>query len=1349
MTKKAKSSIRKYSLAMVLVMLMLVTCMGAAASADDQVLSVTYLRREWNRTEVDTTSVTEEIPVVPSDGSMTGGKYFLNRDVTVNDRVLLTGSTELILGDGYTLDVEGLYIPAGSTLTIYGQAAGTGKIYSHPSGGAAIGGYSGHGNGNIVIHGGTIEANGYDHCAGIGSNDGLTGGAITIYGGTITAIGGSDGAAIGGGRNCDGGTITIYGGDITANGPTDSYCPANGAGIGGGDCGDGGTITIYGGTITTYSRDGAGIGGGDERSGGTITIHGGTITSTKVNQGQGARIGGGCDAAPGTIVINDGNITTVGGTGAGIGGGKGNTSGGSVTVNGGVINASGSYGIGSGEGGADVAITLDYTEATRDTISITAASFGGTVTLNQPFQNWDGVRLHPPGTADKTYMINSPLIAWDRNISSWARLQFAIDVAEDGSTISLTENIIAKESYYDKTLLVPESKSITIDLCGFKVDRNPSIAGVDLDGCVIINKGTLTITDSKGNGEIIGGSNINYGAYNNTTKHNGGGIYNSGTLTLNGGTISGNDCIGWGGGVYLADGAVLNLNGGTIASNQCGSECNGGGIHVSEGATLNVSGNPVVSGNKKGSTVNNVNLANGALIQVTDTLADTASIGISVSNAPTSGSPRVLTGGLSGKAAAENFISDKEEYGVGLNADGEAQLCTFHSVTIASDIENGSVNADRNPANYIQGSTVTLTVQSDEDYVISALTVKYGNEDVACTKGEANTYTFIMPAADVTVSAVFSKQLHSVVIDTGIQNGTVTTDPAAAVEGTTVTLSVSPAKDYILNGLTVKNGNQDVAYLEGENDTYTFTMPAAEVTVTATFVRIYGITVNTTHGTMQSDKESAAAGELVKLTPLAENGYRFVDGSIDVRDETGAPVTVSSDNTFIMPASAVTVTAQFEGLPNQLTAWLTGSQYGSYTVSVNGQELTLSEDGSQEFTGVRTGDMITIAFSPKENGCIDEFYLEDAASHMYSRKGYIRDYTDTFSMPAGNTSIVTKFAYSNSVETVNYVDENGTEYFVQAFVLTGEEKKEYHSTSSGFYYFVSLGADSGSAPVWYVVDRNVSYSRSDSFKLNLELKGDVRMIVSDGATLSVEGEIADGTLSVYGQTHGTGRLEAGSVISRSGAVNVYGGELSTGSILISDEKSLIIKNGKLTVTGNVSCGHLDISGGVTSIGGQAAAKTITLGCGDLDDSITIGAYDSDSISVAEGQTLRGDNGTDYSGTLGSSSAAGQTLRLTQFFTVFDTAEFTLPAQLIRVEDSAFEGLDVKSVYIPDCCTSIGIYAFKGCTNLIRIRIPAGCTVGADAFVECEKVYIFGSVGSSAEYYCRNHSNCVFVAETQN
>ena len=380
---------------------------------------IRYIERSWSGDQVVSKERVHSTTPFPKSKSVPGGWYYLNQNVEVDGLVSLGGDTNLILGDGFTLDVEGLYIPQGSTLTIYAQSDGenAGKIISEPDSGAAIGATSdGHPGGTIVIHGGNIEAKGHANCAGIGSNAGngttspitiyggtitakggvngagigggedCDGGEITIYGGTVTALGGEDGAGIGGGEDGAGGTITIYGGTIYAN---DEDCEEDNAGIGGGLNGAGGTITINGGTIICYSRDGAGIGGGDNGAGGDITINGGTITSNKVNQGQGARIGGGCDGAPGTIVINDGNITTTGGSGAGIGGGKGNKSGGSVVINGGIINASGSYGIGSGEDGADVDITLNYTDDTKRSISITASSYGGTVTLAKPFKSGD------------------------------------------------------------------------------------------------------------------------------------------------------------------------------------------------------------------------------------------------------------------------------------------------------------------------------------------------------------------------------------------------------------------------------------------------------------------------------------------------------------------------------------------------------------------------------------------------------------------------------------------------------------------------------------------------------------------------------------------------------------------------------------------------------------------------------------------------------------------------------------------------------------------------------------------------------------------------------------------------
>ena len=129
------------------------------ASADGEISDVSYVDHVWNGSAIVTEAKTHDAVPVPSDGNMTSGWYYLNSDVVVNGRIeTITGDVNLILGDGCTLNVKGLYVPAGKTLTVYGQIAGTGKIYSHPEknqGGAGIGGYKDHDNGNIVIHGGT------------------------------------------------------------------------------------------------------------------------------------------------------------------------------------------------------------------------------------------------------------------------------------------------------------------------------------------------------------------------------------------------------------------------------------------------------------------------------------------------------------------------------------------------------------------------------------------------------------------------------------------------------------------------------------------------------------------------------------------------------------------------------------------------------------------------------------------------------------------------------------------------------------------------------------------------------------------------------------------------------------------------------------------------------------------------------------------------------------------------------------------------------------------------------------------------------------------------------------------
>ena len=121
--------------------------------------------------------------------------------------------------------IGGGQFQSGGTITING-----GSITANSNGyGAGIGGGSGSGGGTITINGGTVDANGGDNAAGIGGGEGKTGGNITISGGTVTATGGSNGAGIGGDNGGDNGTFStgedghavIFASSISDNTPDD------------------------------------------------------------------------------------------------------------------------------------------------------------------------------------------------------------------------------------------------------------------------------------------------------------------------------------------------------------------------------------------------------------------------------------------------------------------------------------------------------------------------------------------------------------------------------------------------------------------------------------------------------------------------------------------------------------------------------------------------------------------------------------------------------------------------------------------------------------------------------------------------------------------------------------------------------------------------------------------------------------------------------------------------------------------------------------------------------------------------------------------------------------------------
>ncbi len=1281
--------------------------------------TVSFVKCSWDGSQVVSEDASEQASPVPSDGNMTGGWYYLNSNVTVNGRISLTGDTNLILGDGCKLEVKGLYIPQGKTLTIYGQTNGTGKLVSKPSGGAAIGGYSGHDNGNIVIHGGTIEAKGYDHCAGIGSNDGRTGGAITIYGGTITAIGGSDGAAIGGGRNCSGGAITIYGGTVNAN--DDSNCSENGAGIGGGDKGSGGTINIYGGTITTYSRDGAGIGGGDDGDGGAITINGGAVTCQKVNQGQGARIGGGCDAAPGTITINGGDVTVFGGSGAGIGGGKRNKSGGTVIIDGGVINASGSYGIGKGESGSDVAVVLGYMGSTWNSIKVTASSFGGTVVLSKPFAQRKTGRLFQVGVvADNSLLAGEALTYWSGVGEDVAYVNAAGEAMGTQKGVPVTA---AATTWSSEWYAVSGNVSI-----GNRVQVVGTVNLILCDGCnlnatkgISVPEGSHLIiwAQSGGTGSLTAtGAQQYYAGIGGYIKNGNNMAANYGSLTINGGRISatGGECAAGIGTSYGKSGA-LTVNGGevTATGGQYASGI-GAGVDPNEGKSYSkyecYLGNTKFYGGKtkavagedhngnvlkpigKGCALNGysesfflddgMKVINASLYESTyddgyysinqvwsggnwiivepkveGSVAYSIAVDDSVEHGTISASATIA------HAGAEVTVSNKPDIGYEVGAitvtdrnqnsvpvaNGKFTVpsssvtvsATFRQIDFGVTVDatgRGGVTADHTTAHY--GDTVKLAFDpNDKDCFLSTFTVKDANgRDVPF---DEDTNSFKMPASNVTITAVYDKTLFKITT-AGDAYGNVTA-PENANVGETVALRVTPNENCRLVTLMATADGESVE-ITGDS----FVMPKADVEVTATFEPSYPVTIasNISGGTVMADKERAFKGESVTLAPARNSGYQFVENSLAVRKKDNDAAVDVNNNTFIMPDSGVTVTAQFSALQQALYASLSGAAYGSYTVRVNdGDPVDVSGENLVQIPNVNTDDDITVTFTPAANGRIDEFYLEDFTTHHEKhRENEIANNVYTFNMPGDGTEIFARFVFSNSVQTVSYIDESGDERTVEATVLTGFENQEYYD------YAMRVVLGESGKDTWYYVPENINYNNGNSyFQTNLFLKGRVHLIVADGKTLNIQKNIIHNsddasTLTVYGQAGQTGKLVSNGFSA--GELHVYGGEVGLGSI---STGIVDMMRGALSVKGNVTCQSLSISSGVTSISGTVGASTsITLGCANADDRITIGTYNPlyDAVLKIAGDQVMTDGFSTYTGILSAGDASrlgGRTLML--------------------------------------------------------------------------------------------------------
>lgn len=361
-----------------------------------------------------------------------------------------------------------------------------------------------------------------------------------------------------------------------------------------------------------------------------------------------------------------------------------------------------------------------------------------------------------------------------------------------------------------------------------------------------------------------------------------------------------------------------------------------------------------------------------------------------------------------------------------------------YAVKVADGVTNGKLEitdpkADLNKVT--AGTTITVVATPKDGYTLTAdgVVVTYGdNQTLKATPDteKANTYTFAMPAGDATVSAAFEevKKYNVTVADT-VENGTVGVEQKTAAAKDVVTVTVTPNTNFkytdgslkatYTDGGTKKEIN-DFKAVDGKENTYTFEMPAADVTVSAAFEKIatetYTVTVDkggdgkvTVNGQETEKLEGLKSGDPVtlKIDPIDTDtlltklaGVTVTSGKVEVS------TTKVDENTytFTMPDGNVNVSVQFTTVEYGIEVKMLGEGEGTITFT----------DGKTRFAA---GTSVTATITP--NGTTYEL-----TKVMYDDGSENKDVTSelkngceyTFTMPANHVKIEATFGEAPSTE---------------------------------------------------------------------------------------------------------------------------------------------------------------------------------------------------------------------------------------------------------------------------------------------------------------------------------------------
>ena len=702
--------------------------------------------------------------------------------------------------------------------------------------------------------------------------------------------------------------------------------------------------------------------------------------------------------------------------------------------------------------------------------------------------------------------------------------------------------------------------------------------------------------------------------------------------------------------LILCDGAMLTIN----QTNNCyGIEC-GGNLFIYGQSVGN--GTLTVSALGVGLNTNNDLNINGGIINATSTTSD----GINAVKNITINRGNVTAHGYDDGIRGANII-----------------------------INGGTVKATKGEGNNVYGieasqysiilgyTELTDHITASSYYSISGtVSVKAGQfltDGTAAYSGTLNDDQ-INAIAGQTLQPYFSITLPEHVVATaGVisQDGTT----AYALPGATVTLSVGLGIG--ISGLTIA----DVSFTDNGDDTYTFSMPAKNVTVSATITDLWGIgagndgssadkayTITTTAGMeLLATKRNAGndfSGKYFKLggnieydssiennhTAIGTNTNPF-NGIFDGNGYTVSGIKIQSDESYqglfgVVASGGVVRNVVVQGADirgNNYVGGVVGKIYGilenCFVVEtlVSGKIWVGIIWGDYDWgslkinchylnccnthwdSGFTRNDMYTITAGT------DVLLSINSYDRAFEYKGVLYfpynanvslDLSYTGTVPEGNVPVFfanggslsrtdnsyTLLVYDNDTiyammgkPNISYIDSIGTVHVCPAAVPITDHEGDIEYEGSG----------------WFYVDGQVTVNGTISFK------NDCHLILCDGATLSADAIIGvnHNDIVIYAQSSGNdmGGINSGFYVC--GSLSVYGGKITTKELDIDELKGVGIYANEMGM----------YSGIINTMGDSIICGCMSLGWRNTTDSVTAGGYRSSYLVIYPGQVFTDGN----------------------------------------------------------------------------------------------------------------------------